>query len=160
MHFGLGWGRARSHPTKKHGHLWLILANRDGFIAILLLNSLIMHLSKHRFLTTTLAFSWVNGSIRKGMGQVLGSQVILFQPLKLMMVARGPRGREEERRKHVDTSTRNPNHHFHFSLSCIGKANGNPLQCSCLENPMHRLAGYRPPYLSGGCNQGIILTFI
>ena len=25
--------------------------------------------------------------------------------------------------------------HFHFSLSCIGKGNGNPLQCSYLENP-------------------------
>ena len=25
--------------------------------------------------------------------------------------------------------------HFLFSLSCIGKGNGNPLQCSCLENP-------------------------
>src|SRR5574341_1590822 len=25
--------------------------------------------------------------------------------------------------------------HFSFSLSCIGKGNGNPLQCSCLENP-------------------------
>ena len=25
--------------------------------------------------------------------------------------------------------------HFHFSLSCIGKGNDNPLQCSCLENP-------------------------
>ena len=25
--------------------------------------------------------------------------------------------------------------HFHFSLSCIGERNGNPLQCSCLENP-------------------------
>ena len=24
--------------------------------------------------------------------------------------------------------------HFHFSLSCTGEANGNPLQCSCLEN--------------------------
>ena len=27
--------------------------------------------------------------------------------------------------------------HFHFSLSCIG-GNGNPLQCSCLENPRDR----------------------
>ena len=27
---------------------------------------------------------------------------------------------------------------FHFSLSCIGKGNGNPLQCSCLENPRDR----------------------
>ena len=25
--------------------------------------------------------------------------------------------------------------HFYFSLSCIGEGNGNPLQCSCLENP-------------------------
>ena len=25
--------------------------------------------------------------------------------------------------------------HFHFSLSCIEEGNGNPLQCSCLENP-------------------------
>ena len=24
--------------------------------------------------------------------------------------------------------------HFHFSLSCVGEGNGNPLQCSCLEN--------------------------
>ena len=25
--------------------------------------------------------------------------------------------------------------HFHFSLSCTGEGNGNPLQCSFLENP-------------------------
>ena len=25
--------------------------------------------------------------------------------------------------------------HFHFSLSCTAEGNGNPLQCSCLENP-------------------------
>ena len=25
--------------------------------------------------------------------------------------------------------------HFHFSFSCIGEGNSNPLQCSCLENP-------------------------
>ena len=25
--------------------------------------------------------------------------------------------------------------HFHISLSCIGGGHGNPLQCSCLENP-------------------------
>ena len=25
--------------------------------------------------------------------------------------------------------------HFHFSLLCIGEGSGNPLQCSCLENP-------------------------
>ena len=25
--------------------------------------------------------------------------------------------------------------HFHCSLLCIGEGNGNPLHCSCLENP-------------------------
>ena len=35
-------------------------------------------------------------------------------------------------RKESDT-TEQPQ--FHFSLSCIGEGNGNPLQCSCLENP-------------------------
>ena len=25
--------------------------------------------------------------------------------------------------------------YFYFPLSCIGEGNGNPLQCSCLENP-------------------------
>ena len=25
--------------------------------------------------------------------------------------------------------------HFHFSFSCIGEGDGNPLQCSYLENP-------------------------
>ena len=29
-------------------------------------------------------------------------------------------------------------HDFHFSLSFIGEGNGNPLQCSCLENPRDR----------------------
>ena len=32
----------------------------------------------------------------------------------------------------LDTTEQLP---FHFSLSCIGEGNGNPLQCSCLENP-------------------------
>ena len=40
-----------------------------------------------------------------------------------------------------DTTERLP---FHFSLSCIGEGNGNPLQCSCLENPRDRsLVGCR-----------------
>ena len=38
-------------------------------------------------------------------------------------------------RKESDTTERL---HFHFSLSCIGEGNGNPLQCSCLENPRDR----------------------
>ena len=43
------------------------------------------------------------------------------------LVGCSPWGREES-----DTTEQL---HFHFSLSCIGEGNGNPLQCSCLENP-------------------------
>ena len=43
------------------------------------------------------------------------------------LVGCSPWGRQES-----DTTERL---HFHFSLSYIGEGNGNPLQCSCLENP-------------------------
>ena len=36
--------------------------------------------------------------------------------------------------------------HFPFSLSCIGEGNGNPLQCSCLENPRDRGAWWAAIY--------------
>ena len=36
--------------------------------------------------------------------------------------------------------------HFHFSLSCIGEGNGNPLQCSCLENLRDGGARWAPVY--------------
>ena len=42
------------------------------------------------------------------------------------LVGCSPWGREE--------SDKAERLHFHFSLSCIGEGNGNPLQCSCLEN--------------------------
>ena len=36
--------------------------------------------------------------------------------------------------------------HFHFSLSCFGEGNGNPFQCSCLENPRGRGAWWAAVY--------------
>ena len=36
--------------------------------------------------------------------------------------------------------------HFQFSLSCIEEGNGNPLQCSCLENPRNREAWWAAVY--------------
>ena len=36
--------------------------------------------------------------------------------------------------------------HFDFSLSCIGEGNGNPLQCSCVENPRNRGAWWAAVY--------------
>ena len=47
-------------------------------------------------------------------------------------------GREES-----DTTERV---HFYFSLSCVGKGNGNPLQYSCLENPRARGAWWAAVY--------------
>ena len=36
--------------------------------------------------------------------------------------------------------------HFHFSPSCTGEGNGNPLQCSCLENPRDKGAWWAAVY--------------
>ena len=49
-----------------------------------------------------------------------------------------PWGREE-----LDMPERLP---FHFSLSCTGEGNGNPLQCSCLENPRDEGAWWAAVY--------------
>ena len=54
------------------------------------------------------------------------------------LVGCSPQGHEES-----DTTERLP---FHFSLSCIGEGNGNPLQCSCLENPRDRQAQWAAVY--------------
>ena len=54
------------------------------------------------------------------------------------LVGCSPWGRQES-----DTTERL---HFHFSLSCIGEGNGNPLQCSCLENPRDRGAWWAAIY--------------
>ena len=54
------------------------------------------------------------------------------------LVGCSPCGREES-----DTTERL---HFHFSLSCIGEGNGNPLQYSYLENPRDRGAWWAAIY--------------
>ena len=54
------------------------------------------------------------------------------------LVGYSPWGREES-----DTTEQL---HFHFSLSCIGEGNGNPLQCFCLENPRDREAWWAAVY--------------
>ena len=64
--------------------------------------------------------------------------LIFYQVLLLPGKSHGQRslvGCSPWRREESDTTERL---HFHFSLSCIGGGNGNPLQCSCLENPWDR----------------------
>ena len=60
--------------------------------------------------------------------------------------------------------------YFHFLLSCIGEGNGNPLQCSCLENPWDGGAWWaavygvtqsrtRPKWLSSSSRRELALAF-
>ena len=60
--------------------------------------------------------------------------------------------------------------HFPFALSCIGEGNGNPLQCSCLENPRDKRAWWAAVYwvaqtrtrlkrLSSSSSRGAILPW-
>ena len=75
----------------------------------------------------------------------------------------GPWGREVS-----DTTERL---HFHFSLLCIGEGYGNPLQCSCLENPRDEGAWWaavygvtqsrtRPKWLSSSSSREGITNFV
>ena len=56
---------------------------------------------------------------------------------------RKPGGPQSMGSLRVDTTERL---HFHFSLSCIAEGNGNPLQCSCLENPRDGGASWAAVY--------------
>ena len=70
--------------------------------------------------------TWLDGltdSMDMGLGGLLPGKSHGWRSL----VSCSPWGCEE-----LDTAERL---HFHFSLSCIGDGNGNPLQCSCLEKP-------------------------
>ena len=62
-------------------------------------------------------------------------------------------GKSHGRRSQVGCSPWSPEEsdtterlHFHFSLSCIGEGNGNPFQCSCLENPKDGRAWWAAVY--------------
>ena len=46
----------------------------------------------------------------------------------------------------LEESDRTERLHFHFSLSCIGEGNGNPLQRSYLENPRVGVAWWAATY--------------
>ena len=69
----------------------------------------------------------ITDSMDMGLG---GLQELVMVREAWSLVGCSPWGHEES-----DTTERL---HFHFSLSCIGEGNGNPLQYYCLENPMDR----------------------
>ena len=71
---------------------------------------------------------------------------ILWPPdVKSQLIRKGPDARKDWRQAEKGSSSwgceeldTTEQLHFYFSLSCIGEGNGNPLQCSCLENPRDR----------------------
>ena len=79
---------------------------------------------------------------KRGHGEGNGTPTPVLLPGKShgrrSLVGCSPWGRQES-----DTTE---HLHFHFSLSCIGEGNGNPLQCSCLENPRDRGAWWAAVY--------------
>ena len=79
-------------------------------------------------------FSWFRTD---GKGSDTPLQILAWKILR-SLVGCSPWGRWE-----LDMTERR---HFHFSLSWIGEGNGNPLQCSCLENPRDRGAWWAAVY--------------
>ena len=95
------------------------------------------------------ALSWVPGAIRR----LLTSYFIQGRrrqwhptPVLLPGKSHGRRSLVGCRPWGLEESDTNERLHFHFSLSCIGEGNGNPLQCSCLENPRDRGAWWAAVY--------------
>ena len=103
--------------------------------------------------TLFLAHEWKNDELfNSGNRAIFSAQLILLQPKKGWLILPFAKqwhptpvlllGESHGRRSLVgcspwgrwesDTTERL---HFHFSLSCIGEGNGNPLWCFCLENP-------------------------
>ena len=104
---------------------------------VLLLKNLVLCFSSRVYLTLSFKFHSIFISIQLKDRIFQVSLKMLFPTLTCHFVCFGPHtalsiafhfflGSES------DTTQRL---HFHFSLSCIGEGNGNPLQCSCLESP-------------------------
>ena len=92
-------------------------------------------------------WGWLLHFWKRGLGILIGIELKWHPtPIPLpgkshgrkTLVGCSPWGRQES-----DTTERR---HFHFSLSCVGEGHGNPLQCSCPENPRDRGAWWAAIY--------------
>ena len=81
----------------------------------------------HRIIWFSLKYTFTNLCMEKAMAPHSSTLAWKIPWTEKPGRPHSPWGREES-----DTTERL---HFHLSLSCIGEENGNPLQCSCLENP-------------------------
>ena len=85
--------------------------------------------------TSAFQISYIEGRKRKGQWKMRwldGMDSTDMRLSKLQEIMKGKEAWSVCGHKESDMTERL---HFHCSLSCIGEGNGNPLQCSCLENP-------------------------
>ena len=134
----LGWEYAPEKGMATHFIFltqWIPLTEKPGW-----LQSMVSQRVNHHWMTTFGFQDLPNTRCVPGRKQWHPTPVLL--PGKSHgwrnLVGCSPWGREES-----DMTERL---HFHFPLSCIGEGNSNPLQCSCLENPMDGEAWWAAVY--------------
>ena len=99
---------------------------------------LLIHLLKDMFVAPKFWRLWINSCLEKAMAPHSSTLAWKIPWTEEPGAGYCPWGRKES-----DTTERL---HFHFSLSCIGEGNGNPLQCSCLKNPRDEGAWWAAVY--------------
>ena len=103
-----------------------------------------LFLSHMSMISLDMGLNLVEGNLK---GKIKPNLIYRKERINMLLVIWHPTpvllpGKSHGRRSLVDCSPWGPwgsdtteRLHFHFSLSSIGEGNGNPLQCSCLENP-------------------------
>ena len=140
--FSTGYGFAKSVLNWNEEEEWALRVNSHKVGTSLVVQWVRLHppsaggMSSIPGLGTKIPHASRWGQKKKSLGRII-FQRRQWKPTPVLLP-----GKSHERRSLVgcspwsrEESDATKRLHFHFSLSCIGEGNGNPLQCSCLENP-------------------------